>query len=626
MIPRETIDKIFEIAKIEEVIGDFVSLKKRGVNYLGNCPFHNEKTPSFSVSPIKGIFKCFGCGKGGNIIKFIMEIEHYSYPEALKYIANKYHIEVIEEELTADQKIKKDKKDNHYLIVDFAKDFFKNTLHNNDKGKVGLSYFYERGFNTNIIELFDLGYSHSNNSIFTNNAIKNGFDKSLLIESGLGIDGNKKIIDRFNDRIMFPIHSFSGRVLGFGGRALKKTVKAKYLNSPETLIYHKSKILYGLFQAKTDIKKEDNCFIVEGYTDVISMHQKGIRNVVSASGTALSVEQLRLITRITDNITLMFDGDEAGIKATYRTIDLALKEGLEVNIIIFPEGEDPDSYAKQKNEEEFKNFLNTEKLNFVDYKIIISDLKNLTDPKSIIKIKRNIFLSIANINDALIRSEYCKTYSKKIQINEATMLQEISRIRKTISSYAPQENDTLAKGKNIEKKETKLYRFEEEIIRILINYGDEELNFNGEELSVANMILTDLKIDNINIIDPVLNKIYVEIDSCFKKKNNINLDYLINHPDDEISALIIDLISSKHTISSNWQKRHKIFTGRENEKMKKTTEKAILSLKKCHLEITIQKIQEKIRSDRNNMSLIKELNDLTKIKIDIAKILGRNIG
>jgi len=629
MIDSETIDKIFEAAKIEEVIGDFVELKKRGVNYLGRCPFHNEKTPSFTVSPTKGIYKCFGCGKGGNVVNFIMEIEHYNYPEALKYIANKYSIEVVENELTFEQKDKKNKKDNQYLITDFAKNIFKKNLNSKDGKNIALRYFKERGISERMIEKFELGYAMSNSNFLTTIALKNNFNPQLLIDSGLSLanENNNKIIDRFKDRIIFPIHSFTGRVLGFGGRSLKESAKAKYLNSPETLIYHKSKVLYGLFQAKTDIKREDECYIVEGYTDVISLFEKGIKNVVSASGTALGVEQLRLISRITENITLIFDSDDAGIKATYRTIDLALQEGLDVNTVILPEGEDPDSFAKNNSEEELKLFLQSKKLNFIDYKVFISKLNSITDPKKITVIKRNIFSSIAQISDALIRSEYCKIYAKKLNVNEEIMLKEISKIRSNINFLVKKTNNLqlVSKTKNV-NNETSLYPYEEEIIRILINYGNEKIKYEDGNIRVADMIINDLKIDDISFSHSIFNKIFIKMTTEYSKNNIIDIDKLIKEYDNEINSVVVNLISNQHSISINWKKQHKIFTVRENQKMRKTTEKAILSLKKCHLEIKIKNLQKQISLGSNDLTLLKELNDLTKIKTEIAKILGRNVG
>tara|TARA_B100000902_G_scaffold283680_1_gene269661 strand:+ start:702 stop:2603 length:1902 start_codon:yes stop_codon:yes gene_type:complete len=633
MINQETTDKIFETAKIEEVVGDFVNLKKKGVNYIGNCPFHNEKTPSFTVSPIKGIFKCFGCGKGGNAIKFIMEIEHYSYPEALKFIAKKYHIEVVEQELTEEQKVKKNKKEQLYMVAEFAKNYFKSNLYETEEGRnIGFSYFKERGFSDDIIKKFELGYNNKENDGFTKNAMEEGFDQNLLIDSGVSLlnEKNQKFIDRFRERVIFPIHSFSGRTLGFGARTFNPKAKAKYLNSPESIIYYKSKILYGLFQSKNEISKKDNCFIVEGYTDVISMHQCGVKNVVSASGTALGIEQLRLISRITNNITLLFDGDEAGIKATFRTIDLALKQSLDVCIVIFPKKEDPDSYSKKHSNIEFQNFLENNRLNFIDYKIKISKLDSQQDPRKSIAIKRDIFRSIANIPDSLIRSEYCKKYSKKLAISELIMLKEISHIRKKVNLLEGEK--TIKNKKEKENKLIKnttnrnfLYQYEKEILRIIINYGNEIIEFDQEKTSVLKMIINDLDIDKIVFTDHLFKKIYDEIKIYFKEKKKINTEFLIKHEDEEISNMIINLFSERHSISKNWHEQHKIFTGRESHNMRKTTEKAILSLKKSHLDLAILKLQENINNS-NEQAIMKKISDLTQIRTHIAKILGRNIG
>ena len=381
MIPKETIDLIFETARVEEIVGDFVALKKRGVNYIGNCPFHNEKTPSFTVSPTKGIYKCFGCGKGGNSINFVMEIEHFNYPEALKFVAKKYNIEIEEEELTSEQLERSNEKDSLFIVSSFANDYFQDMLWNSDEGKaVGLSYFKERGFTEETIKKFELGYNPKAKDAFSKVAIKKAYDKEVLVSSGLSLinESSGQIVDRFKERTMFPIQSYSGRTLGFGGRAFNAKAKAKYLNSPETLIYHKSKVLYGLNFAKNAIGKEGLCYIVEGYTDVISMYQNGIENVVSASGTALGLEQIKLINRLAQNVVLLFDGDNAGIKATYKSINMILKEGMNVKIAAFPEGEDPDSFAKKLSTDDFKNFLTTEAIDFIDYKINISGLNSIS--------------------------------------------------------------------------------------------------------------------------------------------------------------------------------------------------------------------------------------------------------
>ena len=359
MIPKETIDAIFETARIEEVVGDFVTLKKRGANMLGNCPFHDEKTPSFTVSPTKNIYKCFGCGKGGHAVNFVMEIDQLSYPEALKYIAKKYNIEVPEEEQTPEQIEKSNLRESLFIVNSFANDYFQNSLHKTVEGKaVGLSYFKERGLSEEMINKFQLGYNPDSWDAFTKSALESSYKQEFLEKTGLSIFKEDKAFDRFKGRIIFPIHSISGRILGFGGRALKKDEKAKYLNSPESEIYHKGKVLYGMYFSKSAIVKNDNCLIVEGYTDVISMHQSGIENVVASSGTALGSEQIKLIGRYTKNITLLFDSDNAGINAATKAIDLIHVESMTVKVALLPEGEDPDSYAKKYGGEGLTQFIN----------------------------------------------------------------------------------------------------------------------------------------------------------------------------------------------------------------------------------------------------------------------------
>ena len=378
MIPQETIDKIFETARVEEVVGDFVDVKKAGVNYKGRCPFHEEKTPSFVVSPTKGIYKCFGCGKGGNSIMFIQDIQGANYPEALRYVAEKYNIEIIENTLTPEQESKLSAKESQFIATKFASEYFQDILWNSKEGKdIGLSYFKERGFSEDTIKKFKLGYSPKKQNSFENAAIKAGYDRNVLIKASLiGENENGKSYDKFRERTIFPIHSYSGKVIGFGGRAFNPDAKSKYLNSGETLSYDKSKVLYGLYLSKQEISKADKCFIVEGYTDVISMHQNGVKNVVSASGTALGTYQVGLIKRSTNNVTLLYDCDTAGIKATIRSIDLCLKAEMNVKIASFPDGEDPDSYSKKLNSDEFKEYLDANALNFVDYLIKIYNLNN----------------------------------------------------------------------------------------------------------------------------------------------------------------------------------------------------------------------------------------------------------
>ena len=623
MIPKETIDEIFEAAKIEEVISDFITLKKRGANLLGLCPFHNEKTPSFTVSPSKGIYKCFGCGEGGNSVSFLMDKEHYSYPEALKYLARKYNIEIVEQAMTEEQAERASEKDSLYIISKYAKDFFTNELWESEEGKtIGLNYFKERGYSEEIIKKFELGYSPKSKDALSKKSIKNQYSKESLLKSGLSIKIDKEaLIDRFRERVIFPIHSFSGRILGFGGRALNPNAKAKYQNSPESLIYNKSKILYGIFFAKNAISKNDNCFIVEGYTDVISLHQKGIENVVSASGTALSIDQIKLISRFTNNISILFDGDSAGVKASFRSVDLILKEGMNVKVIPFPENEDPDSFAKQNTSEDLKTFLEKNAIDFITYKTKILNTESEEDPIKRVAIIKEIIRSIALIPDYLTRTEYCKVCSKLLDVKESVLLRDIDQERKRINlseNIQRIEKDKPQKAeKNLKRK-----KYEEEIIRIRLNYGDKKITFDNDTVLVYDFIINELEADNITINNEPHNKIYSEIKKL-SSLNKFNQSYFTSHRENAINKLSIDLLSNKHIISENWASRHKIYTSVESENLKKTAEKSILMLKAQHVEEEIAMIQAKIKSNSAKHEDITLLNNLIKIKNKISNLVGR---
>ena len=429
MIPKETVDKIIEEARVDEVIGDFVALKKRGVNLLGNCPFHNEKTPSFTVSPAKGIYKCFGCGVSGNSVNFIMDHEQMSYPDALKYLAKKYNIEIQEKELSSEEKEKIDKKESYYLVSQYAKEQFIRNLHETDEGKsVGLSYFKARGISDEMMEKFGLGYSFEERNHFTKIATDKGYKKEHLIGSGLIAEKNNRDYDRFSGRVMFPIHNMSGRAMGFGARILQTNKKsAKYLNSPETEIYHKSDVLYGLYLAKRSMIQQDDCFLVEGYTDVISFHQKGIENVVASSGTSLTPGQIKLVKRFTPNITVLYDGDAAGIKASFRGIDLILKEGMNVKVVTFPDGEDPDSFARANTSAELEEYIEENKKDFINFKIsiLLDDAGN--DPIKRAGLIKEIVQSIALIPDTIIRSVYTQEAATLLKIEEQTLVNELNK-------------------------------------------------------------------------------------------------------------------------------------------------------------------------------------------------------
>jgi len=632
MIPQDTIEKIFDTVRVEEIVGDFVELKKAGVNYKGRCPFHDEKTPSFVVSPTKGIYKCFGCQKGGNSINFIQELQGVSYPEALRYAADKYNIEIEEQELTPEQESRMSAKESQFIATKFASEYFQNVLWNTSEGKaVGLSYFKERGFSEDTIKKFQLGYSPKKQNSFEKAATKAGYDLEILAASSLiGKNEDGKTYDKFRERTIFTIHSYTGKVIGFGGRAFSHDAKSKYLNSGETLIYDKSKVLYGLNLSKQAISKADRCFIVEGYTDVISMHQNGVENVVSASGTALGPQQIQLIKRSTNNVTLLFDGDKAGIKATLRSIDLCLKAEMNVKIASFPDGEDPDSFSKKLSTEEFQEYLEKSAINFVDYLIELYKLNDINDPTQVIEIKKKIIKSISEIPDVFSREEYCKIYHQKLGIEEVKLIAQVNKARSMVVS-SPSRNlspkkEAVKTKKLSRNSEDKLQKQEEEVLRLLLNYGNETFILDEEDESVAAMIINELENDGIEFSTPIHNEIYQEIIAKIEETGKIHIQSFINSDKENISSLAVNLVATPHSISNNWEERHKIYTGLESQKMQKTTKKAILSLKKGVVDFQISELQKAIKEETIDTAGIKKLSELTKIKTQIAKLLGRNIG
>ena len=643
MIPKQTIDEIFETAIIEDVVGEFVPLKKRGANFLGNCPFHNEKTPSFTVSPAKGIYKCFGCGKAGNSVNFIMEHEHYSYPEALKFIARKYNIEIEEEELTDEQKEAADERESLYIVSNYAANYFKKQLHESDEGKaIGLSYFLERGFREDIIDKFQLGYNPDAWTAFTDEAEKVGHNLKYLDKSGLSIVKGDKKFDRFKGRVIFPIHNLSGRVLGFGGRILKSDDKAaKYLNSPESDIYSKSKVLYGIYYAKKAITQEDICYLVEGYTDVISLYQSGVENVVSSSGTSLTEGQIRLIKRFTPNITILFDGDVAGIKASFRGIDMILQEGMNVRVVLFPDGEDPDSYAKNHATEELKGYITKNAQDFIRFKtsVLIEDVGN--DPIKKAELVKDIVGSIAIIPDQIKRSVYTKECSSLLDIPEQALINETNKIiRKNFSKKSNQPAPIINEEPHVAREEKKdvgsdLEHNEREIIRHLIEHGDllikaESINDNEEtvveEVSTALYMVSSINNDNILFE----NETYQKVFNFYAKKINeekipSHQDF-INNSDKSISQLSINIFSKKNELSPNWADRHKIFTVTEKMQLKKAITDALYAFKKSKLKKLIIENQEKLKIESSEdviNQLLQEQLQLKKIDQHLASKLGR---
>ena len=626
MIPKETIDKIFEAARIEEVVSGFVQLKKRGANFIGHCPFHDEKTPSFTVSASKGIYKCFGCGKGGNSVSFVMEHEHYSYPEALKYLAEKYSIEVAEKELTPEQNIRANDRDSLYVISSFANKFFQQQLWEREEGKiVGLSYYKERGFTEETIKKFQLGYSPKQKDALSKEAIKSSFQQKYLEDSGLSIIKNKSALDRFRERMMFPIHSFSGRVLGFGGRTLQKDNKAKYVNSPESLIYLKSKILYGIYFAKQHISKQNNCFIVEGYTDVISLHQAGVENVVSSSGTSLTSEQIKLINRFTKNITILFDGDAAGLKASFRSIDMILAEGMNVKVVLFPDGEDPDSFAQKCSQEELINYLEENQKDFITFKTNILSKDTNEDPAKRVEMIKDIVSSIAQIPDDIGRSEYIKECSRILRVKELDLAKEVSAQKNKRISPFPAKSENSS---NFEEKEiptSKMNKEEKEIIRLLLNYGNKNMKEEDQKISIASFIIQELEVDNISFENEQYQSILGEISAHVKEDGEINLNYFTLHQNPSISKLAIDLISKKHSLSENWKSRHRILTGSEEDKFRKAVESSIYALKLKHLDTKLGDIQLQLKENPDDERFTKAYAKYLQTRRQIAEKLGRTM-
>lgn len=624
MIPKETINKIFEAARIEEVVGGFIQLKKRGVNFIGNCPFHEEKTPSFTVSPSKGIYKCFGCGKGGNSVSFVMEHEHYSYPEALKYLGKKYGVEIVEKELTPEQSIRANDRDSLYIISSFANDFFQKQLWETVEGKaIGISYYKERGFSEDIIKKFQLGFSPKGLDKLSSEALKASFKHKYLVDSGISIIKADKMIDRFRERIIFPIHSFSGRILGFGGRTLQKNNKAKYINSPESLIYLKSKILYGIYFAKQDISKQNNCYIVEGYTDVIALHQAGINNTVSSSGTSLTTEQIRLINRFTKNITILFDGDAAGIKASFRSIDMILSEGMNVKVVLFPNGEDPDSFAKSCSSKDLKNYLIKNSKDFITFKTSILTKDTEKDPVKRVEMIKDIASTISKIPDDLSRSEYINICSRMLNVKELNLSKEVNLQKKENAQYSVKEEKFKIPKDNPNQN---LLKEEKEIIRLLLNYGNKTLKFGADSISIALFILNELKADNINFENDKCQIILNEISENIKKEGTLILEHFTLHFNPLISRMAIDLISNAHNMSENWDKRHKILTGTEENKMRKAVESSIYNLKLKHLDVKLGRIQLQLKENPKDFgNITKKYAKYLQIRKQIAAKLGRTM-
>jgi len=640
LIPKETIDVIFETARIDEVVGDFVHLKKRGVNMLGNCPFHDEKTPSFTVSPAKGIYKCFGCGKGGNSVNFVMDHEHFSYPEALKYLANKYNIFIEEQERTPEQEEAANDRESMYIVSNIANEYFQDQLFNADEGRaIGLSYFKERGFREDTLKKFQLGYSPEKSDAFSAYALKEGYKIEFLEKTGLTIPKESRNYDRFRGRVMFPIHSLSGRILGFGGRILKSNVKAaKYLNSPESEIYSKSKVLYGMYQAKNSIVKKDRCLLVEGYTDVVSMHQTGIENVVASSGTSLTVDQIKLVKRFTNNITLLFDGDAAGLKAALRGVNLILQEGLNVKVVTFPDGEDPDSYAKKVSSEELENYIDSQAKDFIEFKCSLLLAEAKEDPIKRAELIKDIAATIALIPDTISRTVYAQSSSSILGIDEQLIFSSIeqSRSGKAPSSKNEPMQVVFTGTKKTTKAEALTLSLEETtLIRLLVIYGTSPLNFEyeneeGEEevttVSAAEYILSQLDDDGIEFTHSAYNKIYTEFVNHVNEHETILDDkHFVRHQDPEISQAVSELLSDKHQLS-DWSKKE-IFVPTETDKLKELVIESVIRLKSKQVKIKIAAMLKQMKDntvpEEERLNFLHNFQQLNNLSMHIDKELGR---
>jgi len=651
MISKSTIDTVFETARVEEVIGDFVQLKRAGSNFKGLSPFSDERSPSFMVSPVKQIWKDFSSGKGGNAVAFLMEHEHFTYPEAIRYLAKKYNIEIEETEQTAEEKANTDVRESMYLVSEFAQKYFHDTLLNSEEGKaIGLSYFKERGFTNETIKKFGLGYSPETWDAFSKEALGKGYKLEFLESTGLTIN-KERLIDRFRGRVMFPIHSMSGRVLGFGGRILTNDKKAaKYLNSPESDIYHKSKVLYGIFMAKQAIAKQNNCYLVEGYTDVIQFNQSGIENVVASSGTALTPDQIRLINRLTKNITVLFDGDAAGLRASVRGIDLILEEGMNVKVCTFPDGEDPDSFAKKNSYEALVNYLETNAKDFIQFKatLLMGEAKN--DPVKKADLIRDMVTSISKIKDRIQREIYIQETSRIMDISEQVLLNTLAQlVQKDITETGKkikedQKAFDVVKNEDpaaVEKIDI-LYELERKIIEILLLYGNKTEEFEdvllktgkeGEIIQVSEMkeykvhqrIFLSLQEDEVELANPLFRNIYNDLIAFFHQNDTFSIENYLKNLNPEFSGEVTDILMLEEQQSlHNWEGQQ-IIVKLKDQTIGQYVSETILTLRWFLVDKIIEELKSDISSepDADNTEPLSMAMDYYKLINSFSKKLGR---
>lgn len=645
MIDQGTINRIIDAADIVEVVQDFVSLKKRGVNYLGNCPFHNEKTPSFTVSPSKQIYKCFGCGKGGSSVNFIMEHEHLSYFESLKYLARKYHIEVTEEEETEESIALRNKHESLMIVSNYACDYFSGYLLNENEGRnVGLSYFRERGIRDDIIKKFQLGYCPDQKDMFTKTALKQGYKIEFLEETGLTVRKDDWMRDRFAGRVIFPFHNLAGRVIAFGGRVLKTDPKvAKYLNSPESEIYHKSKVLYGIYFAKNSISRSDKCYLVEGYTDVISFHQSGIENVVASSGTSLTTDQIRMIRRFTSNITIIYDGDQAGIKASLRGIDMVLEEGINVKVVPLPEGEDPDSFARSMNSSSLIEYISKNETDFIRFKtqLLLRDTTN--DPVARARLISDIVNSISVIPDTITRSVYIKECSKMLDVSEDILYSEVRKIKYKLSGEEIEKERRELIRKTAAPKQTPIENAaknpceteEKALLRVLIRYFDFDLfsienpdTNEADVIKVGDFIISEIEKDNLISKDEIIRDIFEDFRVHYKEEFFNPEKYFTSHTNRDVSSLVSGLLFDKYIESVIW-KRKGAYVEDEHEILHIIVPRLVEEYKLRHVKLMINdKLHELGKLNANDdieriIEIQTTITNLNKVEKELSKKLGK---
>ena len=639
MIPRETINQIMEAAHIEDVVSEFVTLRKKGSSLWGTCPFHKEKTPSFSVNPARNIFKCFGCGKAGDSVRFIMEHEHYSYPEALRYLAKKYGIKIEEREQTPEELAAQNERERMFNINSFAQDYFSNIMMTSDEGQsVGLAYFHERGFRDAIINRFQLGYCPNSGSAFTDYAMQHGYDKDLLIKVGLTGSYENRLYDRYQGRVIFPIHNLTGKVIGFGGRILtKEKTKAKYVNSPESEIYNKSQTLYGIFFARNEISRLDNCILVEGYADVLSMHQAGIENVVASSGTSLTTEQIRMISRYTKNITMLYDGDAAGIHAALRGTNMILEEGMNVRIVVLPPEDDPDSFVQNNPIEVVTKYLEENARDFIGFKtnLLLEDAQN--DPIKRASVIKDIVETIAVIPDPIYRATYIKECSRTLDMSEQTLTNEVNKIlrakyRKQLgldpkqdSQLSYQEYQTYQPQQQVEPKDSTPIGFfqEQELVKLLLSHGSETLEMDDEIVTIAALIIDDLKNDGLLFRDETHKKIFDAFDRGLDTGKLPTARDFISSEDEDVAVLAANLLSTQYKLD-DWQ-RHRILVKTEDDVLKKTVLSSILRFKDMVIEdrrATLVKELAETQDLDDQLILLQKKKKLDEIRTRINRDLG----